>query len=314
MSDNASSPAASGIRSGRVEANGWQLAWEERGPRSGEPVLLIMGLGTQLLGWPEPFCDALAASGYRVIRFDNRDIGLSDKWTRRGNQTDVRMAFLRSSFGLPVQAPYTLADMAADTVGLINGLALGPVHLVGASMGGMIAQMVAADHPDRVRSLTSIMSTSGARSLPRGKLRVLMRMGSRPASSDRAAIIEHLTTTMRMIGSPGIQNSREQWAELIGRGLDRSYHPAGTARQLLAILASGSRETLLRRIRVPSLVIHGNADPLVPLAHGRHTAACIPDARLWVVPGMGHDLPPPLHGELAAGIAEHAAGTDRDAA
>lgn len=314
MSENASSPAATGIRSGRVQANGWQLAWEERGPRAGEPVLLIMGLGTQLLGWPEPFCDALAAAGYRVIRFDNRDIGLSDKWTRRGNQTDVRMAFLRSSFGLPVQAPYTLADMAADTAGLIDALDLAPAHLVGASMGGMIAQMVAADYPDRVRSLTSVMSSSGARSLPRGRLRVLMRMGSRPASNDRAAIIEHLTTTMRMIGSPGMQNSREQWAELIGRGLDRSYHPAGTARQLLAILASGSRESLLRRIRVPSLVIHGDADPLVPLAHGRHTAACIPDARLWVVPGMGHDLPPPLHEELATGIADHAAGAGLAAA
>lgn len=293
--------------------NGLTLACETRGPADGSPIVLIMGLGTQLLGWPESFCDALAAAGLRVIRFDNRDIGLSTKFEGARPRDDVRAAFAKSLLGLPIRAPYRLDDMAEDTVALLDGLGIERAHLVGASMGGMIAQIAAARYPDRILSLTSIMSSSGARGLPSGHWRILLRLSSRPKSSDTESLVAHLTTTMRMIGSPGLQHSREDWAELIRAGITRSYYPAGTSRQMLAILASGSRERLLRDIRCPSLVIHGDADRLVPVAHGRHTASCIPDARLEIVSGMAHDLPPSLQHRLATMIAAHADATEADA-
>lgn len=298
----------SGMRlvEGRAAANGLELAYDDRGDEGAPAILLIMGLGTQLLGWPEAFCDGLAAEGFRVIRFDNRDIGLSTKIEGAGRQDGVRAAFVKSSLGLPVRAPYRLDDMADDTLGLLDALDLDSAHVVGASMGGMIGQILAARRPARVASLTSVMSSSGARGLPRGRLKVLMRLGSRPPSAEPEVVVEHLTTTMRLIGSPGIQRSRAEWAELIRRGMARSHYPAGTARQLLAILASSSREPLLREIARPSLVIHGDADPLVPPAHGEHTAACIPGARLEVIPGMGHDLPPVLVPALVGLIADHA--------
>lgn len=298
------------VTEGRAAANGLELAYEDWGDSRAPPILLIMGLGTQLLGWPDEFCAELVADGFRVLRFDNRDIGLSTKIEDAGPHDAVRPAFIKSMLGLPVRAPYRLDDMAADTVGLLDALGIGRAHVVGASMGGMIGQIVAARRPERVASLTSIMSSSGARRLPRGRLRVLMRLGSRPRSRETEAVVEHLVTTMRMIGSPGIQRSREEWAAQIRRGVARSYYPPGTTRQLLAVLASGSREALLRRIERPTLVLHGDADPLVPPAHGEHTAACIPGARLEMVPGMGHDLPPVLVPKLAGLIAEHARAAD----
>lgn len=291
---------------GRVAANGLELAYEEFGARDAPAIVLIMGLGTQLLGWPDEFCRVLAGEGFRVVRFDNRDIGLSSKIENGGSQDPVQLAYVKAMLRLPIKAPYRLDDMAADALGLLDALAIERAHVVGASMGGMIAQILAARHPQRVASLVSVMSSSGARGLPNGKLKILLRLGSRPASREPEAIVEHLTTTMRMIGSPGIQRSREAWADQIRRGVERSYYPAGTARQLLAVLASGSREALLHQIAAPSLVVHGDADPLVPLAHGRHTAKCIPGARLEVISGMGHDLPPVLVPRLAGVIAGHA--------
>lgn len=300
---------SSAPREARVPlAGGVELCCEERGPADGPPIVLIMGLGTQLLGWPEPFCDALAAEGCRVIRFDNRDIGLSTKFEGGPPCDDVHTAFAKSLVGLPVKAPYGLDDMAADTVGLLEVLGIDSAHLVGASMGGMIAQIVAARFPGRVRTLTSVMSSSGARGLPRARASVLMRLSSRPKSSETEAVVAHMTTTMRMIGSPGMQNSRRAWAEQIRAGVVRSHYPAGANRQMLAILASGSREILLGGVRCPSLVVHGDADPLLPVAHGRHTASCIPDCGLTIMPGMGHDLPPPLQTQLAGRIVEHALG------
>lgn len=289
-------------------AGGLELAYEERGPSGGPTVLLIMGLGTQLLGWPEPFCEALAASGYRVIRFDNRDIGLSTKLDGARPCDDIRAAFAKSLVGLKVKAPYRLDDMAADTVGLLDALRIERAHVVGASMGGMIAQIMAARYPQRVRSLTSIMSSSGARGLPSARWSVLLRLSSRPKSNDVETVVAHMTTTMRMIGSPDLQHTAEQWRDLLRVGITRSYYPAGTRRQMLAIMASGSRVSLLREIQCPSLVIHGDADPLVPVEHGRHTASCILGSRLVVMPGMGHDLPPPLQTQLAGMIADHARG------
>lgn len=302
MHEHASSPREAGV----ANTNGVELAWEARGDPAAPPILLLMGLGTPLTGWPEPFCDALAQAGFRVIRFDNRDVGASTILRDLPPYDSVRAAFLKTFLGRRVNAPYALDAMAADTVGLLDALGIERAHLVGASMGGMIAQTLAARYPARVTSLTSIMSSSGHRKLPRARWKVLLRLGSRPKSRDTEAIVAHLVTTMRMIGSPNIQNSREQWAEQIRASVARGYHPAGTARQLLAILSSGSRTWLLRKLDVPALVIHGDADPLVPLAHGRHTAECLPGARLEVLPGMGHDLPPPLHEKLADLITAHA--------
>lgn len=289
-----------------VTANSVELCYQQFGDPAAPALLLIMGLGTQMTGWPDEFCLQLAAAGLRVIRFDNRDVGLSSKIDDTRNYDSPRWAFIKSMFGARVQAPYLLQDMADDTLALMDELAIERAHVVGASMGGMIAQTLAAQHPQRVASLTSIMSTSGARGLPQGKPKVLWRLGKRPASKDPEDIVQHLVTTMRMIGSPGLQKSREQWAEQIRKGVMRSYYPPGTTRQLLAIMASGSREKLLKTIQCPSLVIHGDADPLVPLGNGEHTAKCIPGARLEVIPGMGHDLPPPLMSTLAEMIAGHA--------
>lgn len=305
MSQNPSTTAATPT-TGMVSANGLALCYDVRGPAAGPPVVLIMGLGTQMLGWPEPFCDALAGHGLRVIRFDNRDVGLSSKVNGGGRRDDIRVAFAKAMLGAGINAPYRLDDMAADTLGLFDGLGLGRVHVVGASMGGMTAQILAGRHPERVASLTSIMSTSGARGLPGGSPKVLMRLNSRPKSRRREDVVAHLVSTMRMIGSPRMQYSREQWTELVSASVNRCHYPAGVSRQLLAILASGNRVKLLQGMRVPSLVIHGDADPLLPVANGRHTALCIPDARLKVMPGMGHDLPPPLHEKLAGMIAAHA--------
>lgn len=289
-----------------VQANALELCYQEFGDASAPPMLLIMGLGTQMTGWPDEFCEQLAGTGLRVIRFDNRDVGLSTKIENAGDYDGIRWAFAKSLLGQPIKAPYRLDSMATDTVALMDALNLASAHVVGASMGGMIAQLVAAKYPQRVASLTSIMSSSGARGLPQGKPQVLWRLGQRPASKEPEVIVQHLAKTMRMIGSPDLQRSPADWAEQIRKGIARAYYPPGTTRQLLAIMASGSRAQLLRQIKVPSLVIHGAADPLVPLAHGEHTAKCIPGARLEVIPGMGHDLPPVLIPKLAGMIAGHA--------
>lgn len=289
-----------------IQANNLKLCYQEFGDASAPPIVLIMGLGTQMLGWPDEFCERLADAGLRVIRFDNRDVGLSEKIDNASGYDSVRWAFAKNLLGQPVKAPYLLDDMAADTVELMDALNLTSAHVVGASMGGMIAQILAAKYPQRVASLTSIMSSSGARGLPQGPPKVLWRLGQRPASKEPEVIVQHLVKTMRMIGGPDIQRSPEDWAQQIRKSVARAYYPPGTTRQLLAIMASGSREQLLRQIKIPSLVIHGAADPLVPLAHGEHTGKCIPGARLEIIPGMGHDLPPVLITKLAGMIATHA--------
>lgn len=292
-------------RGGKVAANGIEICYEDWGDPQHPPVVLIMGLGTQLVGWPEDLCRALVDGGRRVIRFDNRDIGHSQKLENSRNSTSVRMAYVRTRLGLPVRAPYTLFDMAADVVGLLDALEIDRAHLVGASMGGMIAQILSARHSERVSSLTSIMSSSGARWLPQGRLKALMRLGMAPPSRERDAMLDHFATTLKIIGSPGFPMSHEQRRARAAIGLDRCYYPAGTARQMLAVFASGPRTHLLREIKVPSLVIHGSKDPLVPLTHGRHTARSIPGARLEVIRGMGHDLPPQLFGRLTQLILDH---------
>lgn len=275
-----------------VEANGLQLAYEQFGRDDDPALLLIMGLGTQLTAWPDAFCRALADTGLRVIRFDNRDIGLSSKIRDTRRYDSVRRAFFKSLLGRKIETAYTLEDMAEDTVGLLAALGIQRAHLVGASMGGMIAQIVAATRPERVASLTSIMSSSGARNLPRGRLKVLRRLSKTPKSRDTDVIASHLAKTMTLISSPRMGRSHLDWQAEIRRSVERSYYPPGTARQTLAVLAARPRDDLLGAVRCPALVIHGAADPLVPVKHGRSTAECLPHARYEEVPGMGHDLPP----------------------
>ncbi len=284
---------------------GIELEYTVQGADDAPAVLLIMGLGMQMIAWPEAFCAHIVAAGYRVILFDNRDIGLSSKiaQTRRPN---LSLAALRYWLRLPVDAPYRLDDMAADSIALLDALRVPAAHIVGVSMGGMIAQQIAALHGQRCLSLSSIMSSTGARSLPRPSLRVLRLLLARPAKhAGFERIVDHFVHLYRTIGSPRYPVEESQLRERVSISLRRSYHPAGSAQQLLAIVASGDRRPALRGITVPTLVIHGDADPLVPCAHGRATAAEIPGASIQLIPGMGHDLPEPLLAELSQRLAAH---------
>ena len=296
----------------KVAANGIEIAYDEHGPTSGPAILLIMGLATQYIAWPEALCESLAGHGFRVIRFDNRDVGLSTK-VENSRPVDLIQAFQRALRGEPVEAPYTLRDMAADALGLMDALGIRKAHMVGASMGGMIAQILAGEHAERTRSLVSIMSSSGDPGLPPARQEAIAAILA-PRPSDRERAIAHAMNIYRVIGSPGFPTSDEELRARVSRSIDRSYYPAGIARQFVAVLASGSRVEMLKRIRVPTLVIHGADDPLVPVEAGKHTAATIPGAKLRIVDGMGHDLAAGLVPILADAIAEHCLQSDRVAA
>lgn len=292
-----------------VTTNGITLEYESLGEEGAPVVLLIMGLGMQLVSWPEPFCRMLVARGLRVVRFDNRDCGLSQKMDHLGKPHLVR-TIMRARFGLAPRAPYSLDDMARDSVGLLDALGVRQAHVVGASMGGMIAQLVAAWHQDRVLTLTSIMSSTGARYLPQASRRVQRQLMRRPPDpGDVESVTRHLVRTFTIIGSPGYPTPPDEMYERIRASVVRGYHPAGVLRQLVAIIANGDRTPQLRRIACPTLVIHGRADPLVPYACGVDTAIKIPNSRLVAIDGFGHDFPPQLFEHLAGLIAGHARGT-----
>jgi len=287
----------------QVTANGLSIEVEDHGSPQGEPLLLVMGLGMQLLGWPDGFVEQLVARGFRVIRFDNRDIGLSQGFDQAG-VPNIALESLRFALGLGVKSPYTLADMADDSVGVLDALGIESAHVCGASMGGMIAQHLAARHPKRVRSLILMMTSSGARSLPGPSLRVRGAMIARPKRpGDPASVVEHYIGLFGLIGSPEFPPDKDELRERFRVSIARAYHPAGTARQMVAIAADGDRSRLLGEIRVPTHVIHGALDPLVPVVAGRHVAARIAGATLDVVRGMGHDLPHPLWPRFGDGIA-----------
>lgn len=288
-----------------ITANGLRLAYDEFGEPDNPALLLIMGLGTQMIAWPEPFCEDLAARGYRVIRFDNRDIGLSEKMEGAPVPHPLKL-LARSRFKLPMKVPYTLHDMAKDAVGLMDALDIPAAHLVGASMGGMIAQLMAGVYPFRVLSLTSIMSTSGCPSLPGADPKISLHMVRRPQNPDMAALEAYSLRTWRLIGSPGYPPTDEELLAKITRSFKRSFYPPGHRRQMAAIMASGDRVKVLKKIMAPTLVIHGTDDPLVPVEGGIDTAEHVPDARLELVEGMGHDLPAPLLPYFAELIGEHA--------
>jgi pimeloyl-ACP methyl ester carboxylesterase len=281
----------------RAPVNGIELAYQELGEPDGEPVVLVMGLATQLIHWDLGFCELLAGEGFRVIRFDNRDIGHS---THIEADVPGRPAML---LGLRRGLAYTLEDMADDVAGLIEHLGLESAHVVGASQGGMIAQVLGYRRPERVRSLGLIMTGSGKRvtSLPR--LRAFGTLMSEPPR-DREGYVETVVRTFRVIGSPDYPRDEDRLRQLVGAGFDRGTNPGGVARQLHAITASGDRSRRLRAVRAPSVVIHGERDPLVRPAAGRSVAAAIPGAKLVMIGGMGHDLPrqlwPLIVGELVA--------------
>jgi len=273
-----------------VTANGIRIEYESFGSAEAPVIVLIMGLGMQLIAWPDPFCEKLAAAGFRVIRFDNRDIGLSAWFDDRGVPNMV-WQFIKARIGLRVRAPYDLDDMAADTVGLLDALQIGQAHIVGASMGGMIAQQVAAKYPARVRSLVSIMSSSGDRSLPQATREAQRALFARPANpNDPNSLVDHFVKVFGVIASPGFPSDPAEVRARMHKSVARSYHPQGVARQLVGILASGDRSKNLATIRTPTLVIHGDCDPLVRLACGEDTAKKIPGAKLKIIKGMGHDM------------------------
>ncbi len=275
---------------------GIEVAYERFGDPAAPPVLLIMGGGAQMISWPEGFCAELVSRGVQVIRFDNRDAGLSSHFSD-GPVPDLRAA-LAGDFS---SASYTLSDMAADTVGLLDVLGIGRAHLVGASLGGMIAQTVAIEHPGRVRSLTSMMSSTGHRSVGQAKLAALARLGAPP--EDRQGFIDWQVRAFRKIGSPGFEFDERAVADRAGRCYDRDHDRLGMARQSVAVLVSGDRTARLRSLRVPTLVIHGADDIMCDVSGGRATAAAIPGAALVIIDGMGHSLPRPLWPEFATRIA-----------
>jgi pimeloyl-ACP methyl ester carboxylesterase len=287
--------------------NGITLAYDTFGDESDAPVLLIQGLGMQMIGWPEEFCEQLAADGFYVVRFDNRDVGHSTHLEAVPAPGLRQLATRR--FG---SEQYSLDDMADDDALLLDELDIAPAHVVGVSLGGMIAQTLAARHPDKVRSLTSMLSTTGHRLKGQpalGMLRLLLKQ----APKEREAFVEHVTKVFETIGSRGLPRDTDEVRDLAARSYDRGTDPAGSGRQLGAILRSGNRTAEVRRISVPALVIHGNEDKLVRPSGGKATAKAIADARLELIDGMGHDLPRAVWPQLVEGIAAHARRADEAA-
>jgi pimeloyl-ACP methyl ester carboxylesterase len=286
----------------QLSANGTRLEVEDHGSPAGEPLLLVMGLGMQLLGWHEDFVAQLVERGFRVIRFDNRDIGLSQSFDHLGVPS-LALESLRHALGFRVRSPYALADMAKDAIGILDALGIEAAHVCGASMGGMIAQHMARIAPTRVKSLTLMMTSSGARHLPAASLKVRSALISRPPANTVEGIVEHYVKLYALIGSPAYPSPPAGLRERFTVSVRRSYRPAGTARQMVAIAADGDRSPLLGAIRMPTQIIHGVADPLVPVAAGHDLKAKIPEAKIDLVEGMGHDLPTPLWPRFVDGIA-----------
>jgi pimeloyl-ACP methyl ester carboxylesterase len=284
-----------------IDVNGVSLHYEERGDPSAPPLLLVMGVGAQMVHWPEGLVDAFAAQGLRVIRFDNRDVGLSSKLEHLGDP-NIKALAVRFALGLKVHPPYEMRDMAADAAGLIEALDLDSAHVVGCSMGGMIAQALTIHFPQRVRSLTSIMSSPGGRFF--GKPKAMLALMSKSAPTLEGSIARGLKINQALRGT-AFPAEPDRVRDVYRRAFERSYCPAGFRRQMAAIVAAPSRRAGLAQIRVPTLVIHGSEDPLVPLAAGRATARAIPESRLHVIDGMGHELPSGVWPTLARLVGQH---------
>ena len=286
-----------------VTANGIRLEYESRGDAHNEAILLIMGLGAQMTRWADDFVDRFVGRGFRVVRFDNRDVGLSERMDAAG-PPDIPGIVAALHAHTPPPAAYTLSDMAADAIGVLDALGIAKAHIVGASMGGMIAQLVAADYPEHTLSLTSIMSTTGHPNLPRATpeaMAVLNERGPTP-TEDMEGFLAHAVVSARTIGSPGFPFDEATVRANSKRDAERSYYPVGFLRQYAAVMASPERRAKLAKVTAPTVVIHGEADPLVPVAGGRDTAETIPGAELRIIPGMGHDIPPALYDTIVEGV------------
>lgn len=296
----------------KARSNGIELEYETFGDANDPAMILVMGLGAQMVLWPDDLCKALAAGGYHVIRFDNRDVGLSTMLHH--HKVSVIRTAIASRLGIKPNVPYTLDDMARDAVGLADALGIERAHWVGASMGGMITQVIAAKFPERVLSVGLIMTTSGDPKLPQASMKVTMRLIKRPPTHSREAQILHSMGTWRMIGSPAYPLPESELRKKIERSYDRNPDRRGAGRQLMAILASGSRVGILKRIHAPTLIIHGKHDPLIPVAAAHDLGSHIPGARVEIIEGMGHDMPPELVPQIAGLLVRHAHNTETAAA
>ena len=291
----------------RVAVNGIDIEYDTFGDRNSTPMLLIMGLSSQMIAWPEAFCRKLARSGHWVVRFDNRDVGLSSKLENAGvpDLMDIMTAYQQ---GRAVEAPYTLSDMAADAVGLMDALNLGKTHVCGLSMGGMIAQVMAIEYPQRVSSLISMESSTGDPALPPARPEAMEAMLSAPPP-DRDGYIHHIVEVFRAFSGESDKFDETLERRISADSYDRSFYPVGFVRQLAAVIASGDRTGNLASVTAPTLVIHGADDPLVPIAHGRATAKAVPGAKLLEVKGLGHGISyPALWNEIITAITQHTAG------
>ena len=293
----------------KVTANGLQIEVDDTGGEGRPVVLLIMGLGMQLVAWPNGFVQQLVDAGFRVVRHDNRDIGLGQGFDHVGTGNIV-WETVRHRLGLKVRSAYTLQDMTQDSIGVLDALGIANAHVVGASMGGMIAQRLAASAPHRTASLVSIMSSSGARGLPGPRREVTAMLMRRPLGRSEAELVAHSIKLLRLIQSPAYPQTDEELAERLTFSMRRSYRPAGLMRQMLAIGADEDRPQILPRIQRPTLVLHGEADALVPIACGKDSAERIPGSKFIAIPGMGHDLPPQVCTILANHIAPFAHAVD----
>ncbi|MEE4361720.1 MAG: alpha/beta fold hydrolase [Pseudomonadales bacterium] len=287
----------------QVDVNGIRLEYDTFGRESDRPLLLVMGLGAQMIHWDEPFCERLADRGHFVVRFDNRDAGLSTKFD---HVPPPEMSALVASLmaGQTPEVPYTLDDMADDAVGLLDHLDIDRAHVCGASMGGMIVQTMAIRHPQRLRSMTSIMSTTGNPDVPPATPEAMAALTS-PVPEDFEGFVERSLHVARAIGSPGFPVDEERLRARARRTFDRALHPHGTARQMAAIVAHGNRRPKLEAVKIPTLVIHGAHDPLVPVQGGHDTHAAIANSELLVIDGMGHDLPIQTWDQIVDAISRH---------
>ncbi|MDX6215050.1 MAG: hypothetical protein QOG99_634 [Frankiales bacterium] len=280
----------------KVDANGIELAYETFGDKDASPLVLVMGLGTQMIAWPDQLCDDLAGAGHWVVRYDNRDIGLST------HLKGVKAPAIAAVAARRTKPPYTMSDMGRDLLGLLDGLGLESAHVVGASMGGFIAQSAAVQAPERIRSMTLIMTSTGSRRVGRADLRLIPRLLTRRPITDREEAGQAAVETFRTIGSPGFPFDEERIREVGRQSFDRGHDPGGYKRQLAAVVAQSDRTARLRTLSTPALVVHGLSDPLVAPTGGLALARALKNSRFLGIPGMGHDLPRPLWPELAEGI------------
>lgn len=292
-----------------IHANNIELYYEESGASDAPVILLVMGLGTQMIAWPDELIQGLVGKGYRVIHYDNRDVGLSQRMDGAPAGSLV-WAMLASRFGLPLKTAYTLSDMAKDGAALLDALGIDKAHIVGASMGGMIVQLMAANHSEKVLSMTSIMSSSGRPGLPGPRADIRKRlMAPRPANPTKDEAVRLGAEALESISFADPSRPPSAFVDMAARAFDRGYYPIGMKRQLLAIVADGSRVERLKKITVPTLVVHGGADPLVPKAGSEDIVRHIPGARLAIIDEMAHDLPPSQVNHMVELIAEHAASS-----